>query len=126
MNWFLLIAGVLTGLAAVVHALAGERTDIRHLMASDVPLNEKIELRGVWHTFSIALGGSALLLFYSVLVNRTLLVDELLSGLAIFYILCGLMILGLILGTQRNYLVKVPQWLLLLVIGGLMWWGLAV
>lgn len=124
MNWLLFIAGILTGLTALVHAFAGERTDIRHLMASDVPLNEKIELRGVWHTFSLALGGSALLLFYAVFINQTALVEELLSGLAVFYILCGLMVLGLILGTQRDHLAKVPQWLLLLIIGGLMWWGL--
>ena len=103
MNWILLIAGVLTALAALVHVFAGERTDIRHLMTSDVPMNEKIELRGVWHTFSIALGGSAILLFYAVFISQTEPIEELLSGLAVFYILCGLMVLGLILASQRGY-----------------------
>ncbi|MEM7125725.1 MAG: hypothetical protein AAF702_05335 [Chloroflexota bacterium] len=123
MNWPLLIAGGLTALAALVHALAGERTDIRHLLASDVPTNEKLELRGVWHTFSIALAGSAFIAFYSVLVQQTMLLNDLLRGLALFYLLCGTMVFLLILGTERRFLLKVPQWLLLLVIGGLMWWG---
>lgn len=123
MNWFLIAAGILTMVAALIHALAGERTDIRHLMASDVPMNEKIELRGVWHTFSIALFGSALLSFYAAFVSRPAIVDSLLIGLASFYALCGLMVLGLIVTTRRDHLMRVPQWLLLLVIGAIMGWG---
>lgn len=123
MNWFLFSAGILTMLAALVHTFVGERTDIRHLLASDVPMNEKVELRGIWHTFSIALFGSALLSFYAVFVSRPEIVDSLLLGLASFYVLCGLMVLVLIVATQRDHLLRVPQWILLVLIGLLMWWG---
>jgi len=109
MNWPLLIAGILTALVTLVHAFVAERMDIRHLMASDVPLNEKIELRGVWHTFSIALAVSALLSFYAVFVANSALVNAWLLGMAIFHMLCGLMLLLLILFTQRDHLMRVPQ-----------------
>lgn len=52
MNLWFLAGGLITGFAAVVHAIGGQLIDIRHLKESDIPSNEKIEFYGVWHLIS--------------------------------------------------------------------------
>jgi len=52
---------------------------------------------------------SALLSFYAVFVANSALVNAWLLGMAIFHMLCGLMLLLLILFTQRVHLLRVPQ-----------------
>ena len=60
-----------------------------------------------------------------VALKNTLPMNEILLGyIALRFMLYGLAALLLILFTQRDHLLKVPQWALLMAIGLLVWWGM--
>ena len=123
LNVPLLVAGLIAGFAAFVHAIAGEYTDMRHMRSSDMPLNEQIEVRATWHIASITLGLSAILLLvmsFGSLPDQRQTIAQL---IAIFYLIGGMVWVGVTLLMRRGMLFKVPQWILLLAIAGLTWWG---
>lgn len=123
MIWQFVVAGGIAALAAVIHAVMGERTDVRSLWRSDVPLNEKIELRGTWHAFSAVLALTALTLFVIGLTNRVESPRTLAHVIAVTHGLTGLAWLLVTLRSGLRQAVQVPQWVLLWVVAGLAWWG---
>lgn len=123
MNAWLLIAGILAGLAALIHTVAGERTDIRSLRASTVPLSEQAELRGVWHIASavLALSAVVLLLLAAGMISEA--PGPISRGIAVFYVIIGAVFGLTVLLTGRNLLLRAPQWALLWAIGVCAWLG---
>jgi len=117
MNLLILIASILSMLAAIIHMIGGEKTVFDHLLKSDVKLNSKLELRGVWYAFGIDLAITSIFLFFlsfeSSLVENQLFI----IFCSLRFILYGLGVLFAVLITDRKHFFKVPQWLLLLVIG---------
>lgn len=125
MNWLFLIAGIVAAIGALIHAFLGERTDIKSLLASSVPPNEKVELRGLWHGFSAILTLTAVALF---LLSLTDLIENprtVAHLIAVTYAAVSLAFLAVVLRAGTSMLARVPQWVLLLAIAVLAWWGAA-
>lgn len=118
----LLAAALLSLAGAAVHTFAGERTDIRHLMASPVPLNEKLELRAVWHAYGITMLAASVALV-AIALRPDAAGAILARGIGALFVLHGIVTLATVLATDRRALLRVPQWLLMLAIGALAWWG---
>lgn len=98
-------------------------TDIRHLMRSEIPTSLKAELRMSWYLVSIDMSASGVYLL--LVATGTLEPNQLLLGfIALRFLLYGASTLTQLLLTQRDHLFKVPQWILLLAIGLLTWWGI--
>jgi hypothetical protein len=124
MNGPLLASATLILIGAAVHTVGGEMMDIKHLKRSDVPANLKLELRMSWYLAAIDMAVSGTYLLY-LAFNDTLQGARLLIGFtALRVTLYGLMALLLLLVTQRDQIFKVPQWILLIGIGLLAWWGI--
>jgi hypothetical protein len=60
MNIPLFIAATLTLIGAIVHAVGGERTDIKQLMHSEIPTNLRVELRMSWYLVAIDMAVSGI------------------------------------------------------------------
>ena len=123
MNIQLFVAAILTLIGAIVHAIGGEKTDIKYLLHSEIPTNLKVELRMSWYLVAIDMAVSGI---YMLLVVTGTLPDNepLLGFIALRFMLYGVSALVLLLLTQRDYLFKVPQWVLLIAIGLVVWWGM--
>jgi hypothetical protein len=122
MSLQLIAAGVLALLAAVIHAVAGERTDIRSLNQSTVPPSEQVELRATWHIGSVALGLAGLVMT-AMGLNLLPLPLEIPRLLAAQFIAFGL-VWVVVAGLKGSVMLgKAPQWALLLGIGLLAGWG---
>lgn len=120
MNILLLIAGILTVIAALVHSIAGEITTIRPLASAELKQVPKLELRAVWYMVTVHLFASAIMLFIlAFAVNRDVVMGRF---LAIQFFGYGLGFLGLAIVKQVG-LFQVPQWVLLFLIAGLTYWG---
>lgn len=120
MNILLLIAGILTTIAALVHSIAGEISPIRPLTNTELKEVPKLELRAVWYMVTIHLFASAIMLFIlAFAVNREVVMGRF---LAIQFFGYGLAWLGLAIVKQVG-LFQVPQWVLLFLIAGLTYWG---
>ena len=113
MNGFLLIAAVLTWLAAVVHGIAGHQTNLKHLAFAVIPQTEKLELEASWHLLTatfIALGAALFMLATGQWAG---------GGTAAFAVLFG--VFGAIFfgyAWRAQTLWRTPQWALL--------WAIAV
>ena len=120
MNIPLLIAGILTILAAFVHSIGGEMTPIRPLANAELKEVTKLELRAVWYMVTIHLFASAIMLFIlAFAVNREVVMGRF---LAIQFFGYGWAWLGLAM-VKRVGVFQVPQWVLLFLIAGLTYWG---
>ena len=114
-QWF--AASILALVATLVHLFAGEKTDIKHLMLSGMPINLKIEMRMCWYMVAIDMAVSGIYLLGVGLRNMLPMSEPLLRTIALRFVLYGLVALLLILFTQKDHLLKVPQWALLMAIG---------
>lgn len=126
----LLIANILCLLALVIHIFGGDR-EIRMLEPKDLP-PEKEKMREVWtmarssfHWISIDLllgtVGLALINFSDYFPHEKMLLEV----LAVYFFAYGFVWFLIITVSKKfrmNYL-KLGQWILMLVIGGLIWWG---
>ena len=123
MNIPLFAAAILTLIGAIVHAIGGEKTDIKHLLHSEIPTSLKVELRMSWYLVAIDMAVSGI--YMLLVVTGTLPEDgPLLGFIALRFVLYGACALMLLLLTQRDYLFKVPQWVLLMAIGLAIWLGM--
>jgi hypothetical protein len=120
LNIPLLIAGILTAIAALVHGIGGEMSPIRPLIKTDLQQVAKTELRAAWYMVTIHLFASAIMLFLlAVDTNQNLLMGKFLSIQFLGY---GLAFLLLAIVTKIKVF-QVPQWVLLFLIAGLTFWG---
>ena len=120
MNILLLIAAILTTLAALVHSIAGEITTIRPLANADLKQVPKLELRAVWYMITIHLFASAIMLFLLAFA----VTPDIVMGkfLALQFFCYGLAFLGLAAVKHVGFF-QTPQWVLLFLIAGLTYWG---
>jgi hypothetical protein len=124
MNAPLLVAAILLLMGALIHTIGGERTDIKHLMQSAIPASQKVELRMSWYLAAIDMAVSGIYVLLAALGSVVPRNETLLGFIALRFGLYGLSALLLLLFTRRDHLLKVPQWVLLIAIGLLVWWGM--
>jgi hypothetical protein len=128
MNILILIANVLALLTLIVHTFWGDK-DLKVIEPKDTDV-KKIEkwvmARGAFHIvsmdFLLATIGLALINFTDIFKETQ---NLLLQILAIYFLMYSIGFLIIILISKqfpKNYL-KLGQWLLLLIISGLIFWG---
>ncbi len=112
-NHWLLSAAVLILLASFVHTIGGELTTIDGLLGSDTPREFKLELRLGWYMAALDMGVTGV--FLVVLLRKDRVEENRLfvGFCALRFMLYGAVALALM----------VPQSVLLLVIGLLLWQG---
>jgi hypothetical protein len=118
-NVYLIVAGLINLLTALLHTFAGQIDLINPLMDSNIELQTKSELLSAWHIVTILLFATAFILLkngfrWSVSEDKT----------AVRYIgyLYILFCIPFIVVSFMNNLFA-PQWILLLPIGLLSWIG---
>jgi membrane-anchored protein YejM (alkaline phosphatase superfamily) len=126
MIWQFFVAGLIAALGAFVHTVFGERTNIKNLWTSAVPINEKLELRGTWHGFGVLLVLTAVVLLLIALTDVIENPRMIAHFIAITYALIGLTFLSVVLREGVAQVDRVPGWLLLLAIAGFTWWGATI
>ena len=126
MNFLILIAGLLSILSFLMHIIAGEKTNITQLLKTDIQLSQKIEFRSIWYTLGIDLAITGFLLLYIGFQSSLIGYELLILSIYLRFILYGIAVLFTILIIEKRYLFKVPQWLLLLVIGIIVWIGIYI
>lgn len=120
MNTLLLIAGVLTAITALIHSIAGELTTIRLLTKTDLPQVPKTELRAGWYMVTVHLLVSAIMLFVLAAdTDQNFLIGKFLAlqfwGYGLVFLLLAFI--------KKIKAFQVPQWVLLFIIAGLIFWG---
>lgn len=121
MIWQFVLAGLIAALAAFVHGGLGEKTNIKHLwQAESVPLNEKLELRATWHSFTAIFALSALLLGW-IAFGQMEQAQTIAHLITITFGAAGLVFL--IVALRAGKALQVPQWGLLFTIAALAFWG---
>jgi hypothetical protein len=118
MNIPFLLAGALSALAALAHAIGGEVTSVRGLRSSALAQPHRRELRVAWHFYSVHLVASAAFLF----AMARGLVPDLAPFLAVHFAACAVVFLACAARSPAD-LVRQPQWLLLFAIAALVFWG---
>jgi hypothetical protein len=125
MNVQLLIAAILVLVGAAIHTFAGEKTDIKHLKRSQIPAGLKLEIRMSWYMAAIDMAVSGIYMLFLAFNDSLEGARLLVSFTALRITLYGVVAFLLLLITQRDYLFRVPQWVLLIAIGLMAWWGIA-
>ena len=127
MNWYFLIAGVVSLLAVPLHIWGGEST-LKQTSAEAFPNvpngNSNIakqEIRFGWHMVSVDLLLAGLVLIV-LAIEPVNLIAQL---LAVYFVGYSLVILLLPLTALRSFetLLRLPQWILTLAIAALAWVG---
>lgn len=127
MNWYFLIAGVVSLLAVPLHIWGGEST-LKQIPAEAFPNvpngNSNIakqEIRFGWHMVSVDLLLAGLVLIV-LAIEPVNLIAQL---LAVYFVGYSLVILLLPLTALRSFetLLRLPQWILTLTIAALAWVG---
>lgn len=129
MNTYLLIANVLCLLAFLAHSFAGDRElkliEPSRQDGSTLPQEKWTMARAGWHMVSVDLLLATLalgLVNFSERITHELVVLQMLSAYFLVYAISWLFSL-LISKSFPNKFIKLGQWLLLLIISGLIYWG---
>jgi hypothetical protein len=124
-NTILSIAGYLAAFTAAVHTFAGTYEVHAPLLTSTLPEPLALLLYACWHLVTVALCLSAWALLRPP-TPRTLQSQALLSGaIGILWASFGIVFVAvaLLLGESLSTLLVLPQWVLLLPVGALAWFG---
>lgn len=123
-NWLVLLAGILAGVTAFIHLIAGGKDVARPLLASSMDEVVKLTLYACWHLVSAAFFISSIALlgngagFYNS--------PETVAFVSIMWLMFGAVFLVVTLAVAKpKGLFRFPQWALLLPVGLLGLWGLA-
>jgi hypothetical protein len=124
MNKWLLVAGVLAGVVALIHVFAGGHDVAAPLLASSLAEDVRLTLYAVWHMVSVLLAVSAGALAWAAWPEQGLKAISVVRLVAVLWIASGLVFLVVAL-TQpgEGLLLKLPQWILLIPVGVLAWVG---
>ncbi len=124
MNVKLLLAGLLALVTTLIHVIAGGQDVVSVLLKTPMDEEAKLVLYAVWHMASVTMGFSSLILLQSSFSrNRQ---QWLVSVRCIAFLWCsfGLVFLVVIaMQPSSGWWFKLPQWLLLLPVGVLGFWG---
>ena len=112
-NLFLIIGGLINLFTFLLHVIGGQITLINPLLNSNLVLQTKTELLGVWHMVTIILMGTSTILLYLGFKRSKKPNTELLSFIGYLYILFSIPFII----NSMAYGLLVPQWILLLPIG---------
>ena len=112
-NLFLILSGMLNLFTFFLHLIGGQISLIKPLLNSNLDLQIKTELLGVWHMVTIILFITSVILLYIGFNQRKKIFIELLIFIGYLYIFFSLpfIIISILYG------LLVPQWILLLPIG---------
>ena len=111
-NTLLIIAGVLNLFTAILHLIGGQISLINPLLDSDIELQAKTELLGVWHMATAVLfATSVVLLYFGFIPGKSS--KHLIKFIAYLYILFSISFI--VVSIMYNQFA--PQWTLLLPIG---------
>ena len=124
MNKLLLSASILAVGVTVVHIWAGGRDVAVPLLVSHLAEEPRLTLYAVWHMVSVLLGISAVTLGRAALPGCGVSIAAAVRLIAVIWILSGLVFLS-VAATQpgEGLFLKLPQWMLLIPIGVLAWFG---
>lgn len=124
MNRLLVMAALLAAFTAGVHIFAGGADVAGPLLASSLGGVQKLTLYAVWHMASAALAMSAVALFIGSLPRHTHAARYLVLFVSALWCGFGVVFLAVIaIQPESGWLLKLPQWALLLPVGLLGLWG---
>lgn len=124
MNRLLLIAALLAGFTAAVHIFAGGADVAAPLLASSMAGEPKLTLYAVWHMASVALAMSAAALFIGSLPRHAHSARYLVLFVSALWCAFGVVFLTVVaIQPESGWLLKLPQWVLLLPVGLLGLWA---
>jgi len=111
-NYYLITAGVINLITALIHTIGGQITLIHPLITSGLSAQVRFELLGAWHLVTILLFGTSYLLLRAGWGKGNLSLQAL-SLISILYILFALPSIFLSISSS----LLIPQWILCLPIG---------
>lgn len=117
-NSYLIIAGIINLFTAFLHTIGGQLSLVDPMVASNLNLQVKAELVAAWHLITIVLFASSLVLLkqgFTSSGSRSAVV----GSIGYLYTLFALTFIVV----SVVYGVFAPQWILLLPIGVLAFWG---
>lgn len=124
MNKPLLIAALLAAVTAAVHIFAGGPDVATPLLASTIAEEPRLTLYAVWHMVSVALVFSSVALCLGALPCYALASRYLVLFVSALWVGFGMVVLTVVLIQPGDgVLLKLPQWILLLPVGFLGFWG---
>lgn len=119
-NTYIKIAGILNLCVALLHLIGGQLDLINPLLESNINIQEKAELIGVWHIVTVLLFYTSYYLLKVGFGRRISDCISLLRHVGVLYLLIGFPFIIVSL----YYSVLAPQWILLVPIGGLILMGI--
>ena len=124
MNKVLLLASALAAAVTVIHVWAGGRDIAEPLLASQLAEEPRLTLYAVWHVVSVLLGFSAIALARAAMPRHGAETASAVRLVAVLWVASGLVFLA-VAATQvgDGLFLKLPQWALLIPVGGLAWFG---
>lgn len=124
MNRFLLMAAWLAAFTAAVHIVVGGDDVAAPLLASSLAGEPKLTLYAVWHMASLVLVMSAAAFFVGGLPGQAQSADYLVRFVsALWCAFGGVFLIVAAIQPETQWLFKLPQWLLLLPVGVLGFYG---
>ena len=119
-NMVWIIGGILNLFTALLHTIAGQFDLVTPLLNSDLSDQAKTEWLGVWHMITVVLFTTSYYLVRSGFSKTTFHNSGIIKSIGSVYILFSLSFIFSSIVTQKF----APQWILLLPIGILAFWGL--
>ncbi len=124
MDRVLLVAALLAALTAALHIFAGGTDVAAPLLASAMEGEPKLTLYATWHMASVAMALSAVALVVGSLPRYALAARYLVLFISLLWCAFGGVFLLVALSQPGGgWLFKLPQWTLLLPVGGLGLWA---
>jgi hypothetical protein len=120
----LLSASILATFTAALHTIGGTMEIYDPLFNSVMPESVKLVLYACWHMVSVALILSAFALYRLARKSHETMNVDLAGFMGVFWILCGFVFVAIdlsFLGWAGLW--ELPQWILLIPIGALSWYG---
>ena len=119
-NIVLLAASMLAAFTAAVHCFVGGQDTLGPLLASSIDAGAKYTLYAVWHMATVVLSFSSLAFLFGAWSEYARPARWMVSMLALLWLAFGLVfvVVALVAG-GTDWLLRLPQWTLLLPVGGL-------
>jgi len=124
MNKPLIAASLLAALTTIVHIFVGGADIAGPLLASTLAAEPRLTLYAVWHMVSVALALSAVALFIGSLPRHAQAARYLVLFVSALWCAFGAVVLTVAAAqAEVIWFLKLPQWVLLLPVGMLGFWG---